>query len=68
MTFHTADGKLVTSATSLIDYNPILPNQTSPFKVIATYNPAMKSASIVFKYLGGPTIPFDERKPPQNRP
>jgi len=54
--FYTADKKFITSTDALIEYNPILPGQTSPFKAMASYNPAMKSASVTFKTLMGRTI------------
>jgi hypothetical protein len=57
-TFYTADGEFITSADALIDYNPILPGQASPFKVYATENPAMKKAGVEFKELMGGTIAF----------
>ena len=56
--FYTVDKKFITSGDALIEYNPILPGQTSPFKVMATHNPAMKTASIDFKELMGGTIPW----------
>ena len=56
--FKTADGALVTSDSSLIEYRPLLPGQTSPFKIYATANPAMKTASMNFKTMWGPTIPY----------
>jgi hypothetical protein len=59
--FHDKNGNFITSADALIDYNPILPNQISPFKVMATYNPEMKNASIEFKYLMGGTIEHNEK-------
>jgi hypothetical protein len=34
----------------------LLPGQTSPFKVMAKYNPAMKEASIEFKKMFGGQI------------
>ena len=58
VTFYDARGGFVTSADALIDYNPILPGQTSPFKVMATENPAMRTARVEFKELMGGTIPF----------
>jgi hypothetical protein len=57
--FYTSSGELITYDTALIEYNPILPDQTSPFKVMAKYNPQMSSASISFKYLMGAIIPAD---------
>lgn len=57
VTFYDKDGKFITSADSLIDYNPILSGQVSPFSVLARYNPAMGKATLEFKYLMGGTIP-----------
>lgn len=55
--FEDRNGQLITTDSALIDYNPILPGQTSTFKVIETYNPAMKKAGISFKDLMGGSIP-----------
>lgn len=54
--FYTTEEMFITSDDALIDYNPILPGQSSPFKVIVSYNPAMKTASISFKEFMGGTI------------
>ncbi len=59
--FYDKNGNFITSADALIDYNPILPNQISPFKVMATYNPEMKKAGLEFKYLMGGTIEHTEK-------
>lgn len=59
--FYDKDGTFITSAEALIDYNPILPNQISPFKAMATYNPAMKKAGVEFKNLLGGTLEFREK-------
>ena len=56
--FYDADGGFITSSDALIDYNPVLPGQRSPFKVMATKNPAMHKAGVEFKELLGGTIPF----------
>ena len=58
VTFNDADGGFITSDDAVIDYNPILPGQTSPFKVMARANPAMKRALVEFKHLMGGSIPF----------
>ncbi len=52
----TMDGQYVNSEDSLIDYNPILPGQTSPFKVMMTMNPEMKRCKVSFKFLMGGSI------------
>ncbi|MFH1538566.1 MAG: tetratricopeptide repeat protein [bacterium] len=57
VTFYDKDGNFITSSSALIEYKPLLVNQTSPFKVIETWNPAMKTASVEFKFLMGGTIP-----------
>lgn len=56
--FYDANGGFITTSDALIDYNPILPGQTSPFKVMKTENPAMNKANVEFKYLTGGSIPF----------
>ncbi|MEO0022294.1 MAG: FxLYD domain-containing protein [candidate division WOR-3 bacterium] len=56
VTFYDKSGNFITSNDALIDYNPILPGQTSPFSVIETYNPAMHKAAVEFKHLLGATI------------
>jgi len=59
VTFSDKSGGFITSSDALIDYNPILPGQTSPFSVMETYNPAMRTgtATVEFKFLMGGTIP-----------
>jgi TPR repeat protein len=56
--FKTQSGGLVTSNTALIEYNPIMPGQVSPFKVIETDNPQISNVSMDFKFLLGGTIPW----------
>jgi hypothetical protein len=56
--FYDASSGFITSSDALIDFNPVLPGQTSPFKVMATQNPAMKKGGVEFKSLMGGSIPF----------
>jgi hypothetical protein len=56
--FYDANNGFITSSDALIAYNPVLPGQTSPFKVMASQNPAMKKAGVAFKHLMGGSIPF----------
>ena len=63
-TLRTSDGTLVTSDETLLDYNPILPGQTSPFKVITSQNPAIESCHISFRSLWGRTIPYSHPDTP----
>lgn len=58
VTWEAADGTFITTEDALVDYQPILAGQASPWKVIGTWNPAMKSgkASVQFKELMGGSI------------
>jgi len=56
-TAYTETQEFVKSEDALIDYNPILVGQTSPFEIIMTGNPAIARCNIDFKELFGGTIP-----------
>ena len=60
--FRTKSGELVKSESALLDYNPILPGQTSPFKAGGTDNPQINGCNVSFKYLLGGTVNFTHRK------
>ena len=44
--------------TALVEYNPLMPGQTTPFKVMSTYNPVMKKCTIAFKEMFGGTLGY----------
>ena len=54
--FVDSNGDFITTGEALIEYNPILPGQTSPFKAMATANPAPGKAQIDFKTLFGGSL------------
>ncbi|MBE9582555.1 MAG: zinc ribbon domain-containing protein [Proteobacteria bacterium] len=56
VTWYDRNDNMITSSSALIEYNPILPGQSSPFKVMKTYNPAMQKAGVEFSHLMGGTI------------
>lgn len=56
-TTYTETGEFVKSSEALIEYDPILPGQTSPFKVMMTTNPAITKCNVGFKEFWGTTIP-----------
>ncbi len=58
--FYDKDDNFIKSDDAMIKYNPILPGQISPFETIGTDNPAIKTASVSFKYIFGGTIPTRE--------
>jgi outer membrane murein-binding lipoprotein Lpp len=55
--FNDSSGNFITSGDALIEYRPILPGQSSPFKVMAPENPAMKTCRVEFKKMFGSEIP-----------
>ena len=54
--FNDSQGNFIKSDNAIIEYNPLLPGQSSPFKVHSTWNPAMKSCRVEFKRLMGGEI------------
>jgi len=61
-TFRTKSGEHVKTEDALLDYNPILPGQISPFKAGGTTNPQITNCNLTFKYLMGGTIAFTDNK------
>ena len=59
--FRTEDGTFVTSADSLLDFNPVMPGQTTPFSVMTTWNPLIKTGAITFKRFGGGGIRWKQK-------
>ena len=57
--FSDANGTPITSDSALIEYEPLLPGQQSPYKVMARYNPAMEKAHMEFKEFFGGTFKTD---------
>ena len=60
--FYTEDGEFVTSDSSIIEFNPLMPGQLSPFKVMEGNNPLIKSASISFKIMFGDALSVIKRE------
>lgn len=56
------NGEFIKADDALIDYNPILPGQTSPFKTMSTGNPAMTKFRVEFKTLLGGTLAVDDQR------
>jgi len=63
--FFDKNNNFVKSEDTFIDYNPILPNQISPFKIITTSDPAITHCNISFKFFIGGTIDFHIRQTDQ---
>jgi hypothetical protein len=54
--FYDESGTPISSDSALIDYDPLLPGQQSPWSVIGTENPAITKWRIEFKEFWGGTI------------
>ena len=59
--FYDANDQFITTDDAIIDYNPLLSEQVSPFTVMTRWNPAMKRARVEFKELMGPRLLHRER-------
>jgi hypothetical protein len=60
--WYDSAGNFVKSDDALIQYNPILAGQTSPFTTITTGNPEMKRYTVEFKELMGGTIAHSDMR------
>lgn len=58
--FRTSNGDHVKSASALIDFQPLLPGQRSPFTVTTSDNPAIKNCFVAFKTMFGAAIRFED--------
>jgi hypothetical protein len=58
VTYKTNDDDFITYDSALIEYNPIMPDQISPFRIITPYNPLMEVAYLEFQFLSGERIPY----------
>lgn len=52
----------ITSDSALVEFNPLLPQQTSPFRVLTRSNPEMKKFTVEFKLLGGRKLTVVEKE------
>jgi hypothetical protein len=65
VTWRDGSGRFITSDTALIEYNPLLAGQTSPFEVATRSNPEMQSYTVEFKLLMGGTLRVREESTQQ---
>jgi len=61
-TWFDKDGGFIKSDNAIVEYNPILPGQTSPFKTMSSTNPAMSKYAVEFKTLFGGTLSLDDQR------
>ncbi|MEO7716307.1 MAG: FxLYD domain-containing protein [Capsulimonas sp.] len=58
-TYYDKNNNVVKTDSALIDFNPILPGQTSPYKTMSSDNPAIKTERTRFQEFGGAEINTD---------
>ena len=46
--YYTEDDTFISSESYLLKFNPLLPNQTSPFRIIRLFNPKIKKVKMCF--------------------
>lgn len=51
--FSTSSGDFIKSADAMVDFQPLLPGQSSPFRSMTTDNPAIKNCRVTFKTMFG---------------
>ncbi len=61
-------GQLVTTDKSIIDYQPLMPGQTSPFKAMTRHNPLMATYKIAFQQGFGGELDYIDARPTKNPP
>lgn len=62
VTWYAKDETMVTSDSAVIEYDPILAGQTSPFTTITRWNPAISTYRVEFKRLGRGTIEYTDKR------
>ena len=55
--FYDGSNKFINYDSTIIEYNPILPGQVSPFQVYTAHVSGMKKFEISFKFILGGQIP-----------
>lgn len=60
-----SDGSMITSEDGLLEYSPVMPGQTSPFRVMIRDNPLIETFKVNLKEMFGGTIPIKDSTPAQ---
>jgi hypothetical protein len=61
ISWYTLNEQFIISDHAITEYDPIMPGQVSPFKIMTRYNPEMDKAVLTFRYLLGPQINTREK-------
>jgi hypothetical protein len=61
-TWYDKQDQFITSDNALIEFDPLLPGQKSPFKILMRTNPAMHAYAVTFKTIGGTELAVEDRR------
>jgi hypothetical protein len=53
-----ADGTLIKTAEAMVEYDPLMPGQASPFHALTPHNPLATNCGLAFKTLWGGQIAY----------
>lgn len=62
VTTYDKSGQIVGNESGIVDYDPLMPNQISPFTVVIRSNPTINSYKIAFKQGFGKQIDFTDAR------
>lgn len=54
--FSSSNGEFIKSADAMVDYQPLMPGQTSPFMALTSDNPMMRNCEVQFKEMFGGVV------------
>lgn len=60
--FKDSQGRVIKKADALIDYDPLMPGQSSPFEALTSGNPLIERCSLRFRTYGGKPLPTVENE------
>lgn len=61
-TWYSKDGTMISSSDALVEFDPLMPGQKSPFKTMTRENPEMSKYTVSFKRLFGGAIQTEDRR------
>ncbi len=60
-TFYDDSGNVIKTTSALLELNPILPGQTSPYQTMDTDNPEIKREKTSFSVMMGGSVPYRDK-------
>jgi TM2 domain-containing membrane protein YozV len=57
---YASDGTFIRSDSGMVEYNPLMPGQTSPFKAVGTDNPMISNCKVGFKRMFGGAVQAEQ--------